>query len=97
MPSFFSRVQSSQGDTRNYDLTNRRTLATCQLRLSVEAAIVNIDKEVQMLRKRQENLELKVDEILNLLRKPQSGKIVVVVLLCFESNVKDTTAQRRIT
>ena len=75
------RVQSSQGDKKKYDLTKRGTVPTCQLKFSVEAAILSIDEEVEMLRKRQENLELKVDEILNLLRKPQNGKIVLVVLL----------------
>ena len=63
------RVQSSL-----YDLMKRRTLPTCQLKFSVEAAILNIDKKVQTLRKHQEELELKVDQIVNLLRKPQNGK-----------------------
>ena len=64
------RVQSSL-----YDLMKRRTSPTCQLKFSVEAAILNIDKKVQ-------ELELKVDHIVNLLRKPQSGK---KILVCFVS------------
>ena len=69
---FTSRVQCAQGDT-NDELTKRKALPTCELKFSTKATIQNIEKQVKTLRKNQEKLELKIDELLNLLRKPQNG------------------------
>ena len=75
---FTPRVQSAQGDT-NDELTKRK-VPTCELKFSTKATIQNIEKQVKTLGKNQEKLELKIDELLNLLRRPQNGKHVVVNL-----------------
>ena len=69
---FTPRVQSAQGDT-NDELTKRKALPTCELKFSTKATIQNIEKKVK-------GLELKIDELLNLLRKPQNGKHMLVNL-----------------
>ena len=73
---FTSRAKSAQGD-RNDELTKRKALPTCELKFSAKATIQNIEKQVKTLRKNQEKLELKIDELLKLL-KPKNGKHVVV-------------------
>ena len=81
---FTPRVQSAEGDT-NDELTKRKALPTCELKFSTKATIQNIEKQVK-------GLELKIDELLNLLRKPQNGKYVVVNLRQLEATF--TTVQR---
>ena len=52
-------------------LTMRIESPTCQIKSSVEKDILSIKKQVQ-------DLETKVDDILNLLRKPKSGKPILL-------------------
>ena len=61
------RVKCSKNETENNYLTMRILSPTCQLKSSVEADIVSIKRQVR-------DLEAKVDDILNLLRKPTSGE-----------------------
>lgn len=62
------RVQCSQDDTNSDYLTMRIVSPTCQMKSSVQEDILSIKRQVQ-------DLQAKVDDILNLLTKPKIGKL----------------------
>ena len=63
-------MKSSQSDTENDDVKKKQIKITCELKSSAAAAILKIEKQVK-------NLKSKVDEIVNLLKKPSSGNKIV--------------------
>ena len=72
------RVLGAEAGARDTNdvLTKRKALPICELKFSAKTTIQNIEKQVKTLRKNQEKLEFKINEILNLLTKPQNGKHV---------------------
>ena len=74
--SQYYRVQCARDDTNNDYLTMRIISPTCRIKSAVEDDILNIKKEVQ-------DLKEKVNDILNLLGKPKTGKLIEEVNLLF--------------
>ena len=63
---------------------SRASSPSCELKSSVKSAILNIEKQVQTIRKHQKYLESKLAEIANLLKKPENGKLMQILLFLFK-------------
>jgi hypothetical protein len=71
--NLIARVQCSKTEEKNNYLMKRTRSPTCELKPSAQNSILDIQRQVRSLKNA-------VDEILKLLRKPQNGELMDIII-----------------